>query len=1285
MKKIFTISLLLAVFCASGVLKAQTKTWTGVTEDGLWSTPGNWDPIGVPDAGDDVVIPQGVTSYVEITSPSECKSLLMNNNGSSSAAMLLYISVNSHLLVHENLTIKGSFEAVDRVKIEIKSEIIFDESDNPEERAHLKILRDLIFDAPAGKAELSAMELGANATLEIGGDALFVNGAGKLTSGPTNTITFNGSGDQYIDADVGGGTMYSNLVIDKPSGIARFYREIPAYSIRESLYIKNGTLTDNGKVLNTPYQAVLTMDSGTRLIFERINDGQIFPEFSGFDLDNGAIIEFAGIGIQEITLEVGANNPSLEVSGSGNKIIRRNISVQDLTIGKDVILDNSSSKIAIFGDLDIDNEGALTLGLTSTMEFAGANQNLNLPGNFKPSLILSGSGTKTMTGNISVHNLIIATGVTFAGSNDTLKIFGEISNSGTLALGNNATIEFAGGNQNVAIPDQSPNLVLSGTGTKTLTGDITVQNLSVGESVTMKGNDKTITILKVLSNDVGSQFNYGSSTILKFAGIGTQNINIPAGLGGGSPNLVLSGSGTKTLNNNISVQDLSVETGATLVANSKTLTILKEFKNSGGGYNLDASSTLIFAGIPSQNVFVPDGQSPNLTLSGSSVKTLVGDVRIQDLDVMEGTVLLVNNDLTLAILGTLSNAGNFILSENFTLEFGGANQSVFIPNSQKPNLMLSGTGNKMLTENIAVNNLTINSGTQFSAQAFTINLKGNFVNGGTFNAVSSSLNVRGENSQITGVSQLHSLTVESDANLLPIETLSLSGKLNVFGTADFSLSSLTFNGGGAFEVSGVSSVKNLELNKSGTITLTEPLSLSGVLTLTNGTLVSNGNLTVDLNTGYVSTSSGGIVTGDVTFKKTVAHEKSSFLSAPLSTLASDFGAPVSIYNEGKTSGRYELINGNSFIGPNGVGYSVNYGATIPTVGLTGTFNNTLETTSVTIKSTKSNGSTRAGWNIIGNPYAHDLDWDAIIDQEDEIGEESQIYSGIYYYIGNDNYTTYVRGIPEGDNLIPSMQGVMVYLHNSTAGDVSYSLELPRTAGKESTNSLKRSAPITDVLKLSVTNGQDKDATYIRLSDEATLAFDKSLDAYKMKNGGITTPNLYTYNSTDIFSINSVPASFNQYSLPLAFEAKVSGEYTINLSEEYEYTLGYSITLEDRKLQTLIHIGDVREYTFMASTSDNAGRFVLHFNSPVVTGTSYSSLSQNVKVFVSNQDLILASNRLEQKATVAIFDLSGILVAKYENVDLASGRVTLSAPKQKGMYIVNVTSSEIVSSEKVIIN
>ncbi len=54
---------------------AQTKTWTGDSGDGEWTTDGNWDPSGVPGAGSDVRIPSDA-GVVKITlTGAECAAL----------------------------------------------------------------------------------------------------------------------------------------------------------------------------------------------------------------------------------------------------------------------------------------------------------------------------------------------------------------------------------------------------------------------------------------------------------------------------------------------------------------------------------------------------------------------------------------------------------------------------------------------------------------------------------------------------------------------------------------------------------------------------------------------------------------------------------------------------------------------------------------------------------------------------------------------------------------------------------------------------------------------------------------------------------------------------------------------------------------------------------------------------------------------------------------------------------------------------------------------------------
>ena len=57
---VFTL-FLFALFFASGAAEAATREWVGAS-GGLWSAAANWDPVGTPADGDDLVFPAGTSA-----------------------------------------------------------------------------------------------------------------------------------------------------------------------------------------------------------------------------------------------------------------------------------------------------------------------------------------------------------------------------------------------------------------------------------------------------------------------------------------------------------------------------------------------------------------------------------------------------------------------------------------------------------------------------------------------------------------------------------------------------------------------------------------------------------------------------------------------------------------------------------------------------------------------------------------------------------------------------------------------------------------------------------------------------------------------------------------------------------------------------------------------------------------------------------------------------------------------------------------------------------------------
>ena len=160
----------------------------------------------------------------------------------------------------------------------------------------------------------------------------------------------------------------------------------------------------------------------------------------------------------------------------------------------------------------------------------------NVGGTFNP-----GTGNVTFTntaatysGNTTFNNLTISNGSTlWMSDGSTVKLNGTVTNSGTwrTVINGETSVEYAGGAQNIVIPDPGNNkyynLTLSGTGTKTLPetnlqiiGDFTISgsaNITTSADLSISGN--------MIINDAG-ELSISTSTKVDVAGSIFNNVGV---------------------------------------------------------------------------------------------------------------------------------------------------------------------------------------------------------------------------------------------------------------------------------------------------------------------------------------------------------------------------------------------------------------------------------------------------------------------------------------------------------------------------------------------------------------------------------------------------------------------------------------------------------------------------------------------------------------------------------------------------------------------------------------
>ena len=139
-------------------------------------------------------------------------------------------------------------------------------------------------------------------------------------------------------------------------------------------------------------------------------------------------------------------------------------------------------------------------------------------------------------------------------------------------------------------------------------------------------------------------------------------------------------------------------------------------------------------------------------------------------------------------------------------------------------------------------------------------------------------------------------------------------------------------------------------------------------------------------------------------------------------------------------------------------------------------------------------------------------------------------------------------------------------------------------------------------------------------------------------------------------------------IPVAFEAKTMGQYTISVkSENCEFENMY---LVDRKtgVETNLLLED---YTFLATTTDNSERFIIRLNN--------NSSDNEDFIFINNGEIII--NKIEGKGVLQIFDVMGRYISHSE----VSGSANISTEAfTSGVYIIRMTDDNGIKTQKVVL-
>jgi len=950
----------------------------------------------------------------------------------------------------------------------------------------------------------------------------------------------------------------------------------------------------------------------------------------------------------------------------------------------------TSRNIIVHGNLSI-AAGTLNLGSSS------GNGTINLRGDFTMT-----GGTLTETGSTT------ASGITFDStvSQTFTKSAGTISGALLFTVASGATVDF-----------QS---ILDGaSGTFTNSGTMIINHAS---GITSSGATGQIQTTGTRTYNTNANYHYtGTSSQVFGAGLPSTVNNLL--VNNGNTNMSLPAT---TVNGTLTISSGSlVNMGSNALSGASLLT-------SGTGVlrTQNTTSTPIPAGRTwsfkvqfdntSGTQTIPGGTYTKINLANTSgIQTAGGNFSVSDsLEQSGGTLDMATNDLS----------GAFVASGTGTFTTQSTSTTPYPSNVNWPyTVTINGSANQ-----------TVRGGTYT-----TLNIS---------NANTASLK-SGENATVSTNLNLSSGKFDLNGN-----TLTLNGDFNGTSTnclVGSATSNLTIGGSGALSsnlffaqtAASDSGLFNLTINRSSqTITLGSKLKLFGTLTPTAGTLATGGNLVLaSTSSGTARISSGACTTcsyisGNVTVQRFIPSVSRSwrFLAANVSSRTfADWQNEIHITGTGGASNGFDATSTNY---PSIYSYdetatgNLNQGWTAPTstsnsivvgkgyrvfirgtrdstrlngnnstqdavtLDLVGAVNTGDQILSPTF--TSNSGSADDGWNLLGNPYPCEIDWNNYYDNFSS--NYSNIDPTVYIYDPNFNQYSSFNALSNvglnamsGNSIIPSGAAFFV-----KANAASPTLKFTETCKSNGTSPavFKTGGPEVFTITL-MGDSVSRDQMALIYNENAASNKDQ-YDIIKMYGANVNIASMTEDGS--FLALNSKPFNGSSDTVKLSLGFATSGDYTLDLQNAGAWIPdscdGFFIDKFTGDKSNLLETG---AYSFNVDLSNAATfgneRFMLVIAKQIADTTGdtthnalielnrnqYSGKLKIYPVATNDYTTLSSDSKLLGKTEIVLFNSTGMRVMSLQP-NFEQGKINLDLTAIKpGLYYIQTQTNRGTYINKVV--
>ena len=603
---------------------------------------------------------------------------------------------------------------------------------------------------------------------------------------------------------------------------------------------------------------------------------------------------------------------------------------------------------------------------------------------------------------------------------------------------------------------------------------------------------------------------------------------------------------------------------------------------------------------------------------------------------------------------------DWFVAGNWTDGVPTASLDATIP-SGRPNMPSVGTGTA------TAKSLTINSSATVTLSGGTLDLKGDFINNGTFTPGTSGVTLSGTAAQTVGgtsTSRLYDLTVGTAGATLggPVQlqhlltlngNLASGGQLTLLSTP--ALSAMVVNGAGQLQGS-LTAQRAASGTAQGYRHYSPPVVGATVAQL--GT----GGSAIVVNPAYNTAANPGQVNQ---FPTVFAYDETRLSNPTTASFDGGWNSPASLTD----------------VLPLGKALTVQSGGS-QTVSFTGT----AATAPVTVANLGNSGNADAGWHLLGNPFLAPLNLAAMRTglQTGGLADAVYVYRPSGPYTGS--YDQYVNNIGTGGLAAGQLAvGQGFFVRNLAPGTTaSLAFTAAMRASTYANPAFQRgTAETRPRLDLQVANASTNDVVVFYADNGATTGADAHFDAWKIPTA--TPLRIATLAGAEQLSIQGLPTALNNVVLPLTVSAAQAGPATFSAAQVLNFSPTATLELEDRLTGTL-HNLRTGSYTAQLSAGANDGRFFVHLTDARVTATA-SSLSAQLQLYPNPaQGRAYLSLPATGSVRISVLNSVGQLVHT-RSVPASNGLATAelnTAALPAGIYYVQAATATEVANVKLVV-